>query len=122
MLKTCTICKKEFESKRADARYCGATCRQNAKRVTDKDVTVKSVTDNNMVLVTDTLKEKKFELLDVCTPHELEVAPNMCETKKEQKESIYRLENNKLSQLEKKKIWIPNWRRLYGENPGKAPM
>ena len=50
----CVQCGREFESKRADARFCGGKCRMASTRsVTDKLVTDKSVTDN----VTDKLKD-----------------------------------------------------------------
>ena len=35
MLKHCQRCNKEFEAKREDARYCGATCRQASIRARD---------------------------------------------------------------------------------------
>ena len=42
----CINCGEEFESKRADARYCSASCRKTASRnVTDNHVTDKNVTD-----------------------------------------------------------------------------
>ena len=80
MKKICEVCGREFEAKRADARYCpGGTCRQAAKRlsvtgpldnVTDKPdvVTDKlSVTDtrhpmNRIKFVVDTTPEQEAEL------------------------------------------------------------
>ena len=49
----CVVCGKEFESKRADAKYCSAKCRVKAGRlsVTKDDLSVTNVTDN----VTDKL-------------------------------------------------------------------
>jgi hypothetical protein len=41
----------------------------------------------------------------------------MCETKQEQAESIYRLENNSLEELKKKGIPIPNWREKQTKYP-----
>lgn len=42
----CTICTQEFESKRADAKFCSSTCRSRAKRnATDNLATDNSVQD-----------------------------------------------------------------------------
>lgn len=52
----CLYCKKEFISKRADAKFCSANCRKNAFRsATDKYATL-NATDN----VTDNATDKEM--------------------------------------------------------------
>jgi hypothetical protein len=61
-LKNCTKCGKEFSSKRKDAKFCSALCRQHEVRgVTDNG---KSVTDNNVELPI-----KKSFNTQPCTKH-----------------------------------------------------
>ena len=50
----CTQCGKEFQPKRADARFCSGKCRiERLRSVTDNLVTDNSVTDNGGKDVTD---------------------------------------------------------------------
>ena len=115
MKKNCQQCNKEFEAKRKDAKYCGDACRQAAKRGTPRNVTEPLVTGKEAEDVT--LKEITVAIEDVCTPEEIRDFPAMCETKRLRAESVYRLENNSLEDLEKKKIFIPNWRRMGNKPP-----
>ena len=56
---TCQQCLKQFESKRADAKFCSATCRSKAKRATDNSATDNVATDNVTLNVTDNLPPGK---------------------------------------------------------------
>jgi hypothetical protein len=49
----CSVCEREFESRRRDAQYCGDRCRKKAQRVPDKDVTDNFVPDNVPSVVPD---------------------------------------------------------------------
>lgn len=104
MLKHCQQCNKEFESKRADAIFCSAKCRKDKER----GVTDNFVTDNQGVLVTDKFKEITVSLEEVCTPDEIRDYPAYCQTRKEYKESVYRLQNNDIEKLRKAGYFIPN--------------
>ena len=117
MNRKCEVCQKEFEAKRSTAQYCSPKCRKIAFKkginVPDDDYSVPPV--SVLPLKKDSvLKEITVSLEDVCTPEEIQNYPNMCQTKKEQAESIYRLENNSLEELKKKDISIPNWGRIMG--------
>ena len=121
----CIQCEQEIKQTSNRTRiYCSDKCRMAFKR-SGKPIpnteTVAKANNAELPKAGNELKEKHFDLVEVCTEQELENAPLMCETKRESAESIYRLENNKLSELKKKGIWLPNWRRVQGENPGKAP-
>lgn len=62
----CNTCGKEFESKRADARFCSGKCRMARLRsVTDNLVTDNSVTDNGGKDVTDKSPKKVLNLSDL---------------------------------------------------------
>lgn len=123
---TCQQCNKEFEAKRKTAKFCCTACRVGHDRkvsvrnsvtdsVTNVSVTEDSVTDDLKTLAP--LKEIEVKLEEVCTPEELADTPNLCITKKEQKESIYRLENNDLELLKIHKIYIPAWREKGNKYP-----
>ena len=59
----CSQCGKEFQPKRADARFCSGKCRiERLRSVTDNLVTDNSVTDNGKV-VTDNVTDKKVKYL-----------------------------------------------------------
>jgi len=101
MIKKCEKCQKEFEAKRSTARYCSAACRKLAF------LSVPTVS------VPDELVEIEKEILRNETPNE--------ETKRLHAEAVEVLETTPLSEIKKKGIWLPNWRQIQGENPGKAP-
>ncbi len=100
----CKNCNQEFEGKRVTASYCSSKCRKLAflgnNKVSVPVVSVPIVSDNG-------LKEIHVTLEEVCTPDELKRWPAFCETKRCQKESIYRLENNPIEVLKEKNIFIP---------------
>jgi hypothetical protein len=122
MMINCKNCKTDFEPKSPKAVYCSTKCRVAANRNKKQESIVTELTETGIVtpkeapIVTNGLKEKTYTLEDVCTPQEITQYPNMCETRREKAESIYRLENNSLEDLKKKDIWLPNWRRTSGKS------
>lgn len=66
MNKVCEICGREFEAKRADARYCSGTCQKQAKRagnpVRDKLSRTESVT--NVRDKSDVVRDNKADVRD----------------------------------------------------------
>lgn len=115
--KICQQCGKEFEAKRKTARFCSEACKQKNKRVVSvsNSVSLASVSDDLIDTEKEILaetrpkfKERVYSLEEVCTPDELKNFPAMCETKKEQAESLYRLDNNNIEELRKAGISIPN--------------
>jgi predicted nucleic acid-binding Zn-ribbon protein len=64
MLKKCTKCGKEFETKRKDARFCNTKCRVAYSRlsVTEDELSVTSVTDNVTDNKTKEWLEEQFRL------------------------------------------------------------
>lgn len=53
----CNYCKKEFESKRADAKYCSSKCRKDASR--RSSIVTDNVTDN--FVVDEPVEEREFK-------------------------------------------------------------
>lgn len=119
MKSICQQCKKEFDSERGTAKYCSDVCKKRYQRSgTDsgtKPNGTDSVTDDLKTLAP--LKEITVPLEEVCTPQELQESPNMCQTKKEYKESVYRLENNDMELLKIHKVYIPGWREKTNKCP-----
>lgn len=96
----CKQCNKEFEAERDTAKYCSPKCRKLAFQGTQKV----------SVPVSVPLKEISVTLEEVCTSEEMNEFPNMCETKRQSKESVYRLENNEIDDLRANGFAIPPWR------------
>lgn len=101
----CQQCRAEIEQNQNGTRkFCTDACKMAFNR--NKVPTVTPTVTRS--LLHPQFKEKVFTLEEVCNPHELEVAPNMCQTKKEQAEAIYRLDNNDIEELRKAGYGIPN--------------
>jgi hypothetical protein len=59
----CTICLKEFESKRTDAKFCSSTCRSKASRATDNlSVATDNRTDTETLRPAKDIKERLEEI------------------------------------------------------------
>lgn len=68
----CLNCKKEYESKRTDAKFCSASCRLKYFRETDKLPVIETdiETDNSKPLETDKYKPLEYpEHLKTYTDH-----------------------------------------------------
>ena len=53
----CINCKKEYEAKRSDSKYCSIRCRVASSR----NVTLNNVTDNKRINVTDNVTPKRTD-------------------------------------------------------------
>ena len=139
MIKKCTLCQKEFESKRSTAKFCSNLCKMRVKNadsvsisVSDKD----SVSDDLITQAAELGISKKCAgcgveinpLVCICadcikagktheslglTCHQNNVAP-MIDTQQEYQKSNSVLEANTVEELKKKDIWLPNWKRTLG--------
>lgn len=69
----CTVCTKEFEAKRADARFCSSACRNKANRIKEENAGV------------DLVKENKA-MLDAIMDSDDEVGSPVAQPEKEKKE------------------------------------
>jgi uncharacterized Zn finger protein (UPF0148 family) len=110
----CIICNEEFEAKRADAKVCSDKCQKRLSRTTKSTKVISDTVGKDMSDIIP-LKEINVTLAEVCTLEELRDYPAMCETKRIQKEAIYRLENNSIEDLQARGISIPNWKRTKEE-------
>lgn len=110
----CIHCKKEFEAKRTDAKFCSDTCRKANNRGIKSDK-VSEIIKSDKQDVRDKLKPVPLVPQEVLARAEKErkagyeiLADNLIEAWK----SKWILENHDLKTLEANKVWIPNWRRL----------
>ena len=64
----CTVCNKEFNSKRKDAKFCSSTCRSNKFRATDNPnaVATDNATDKPNAVATDKVTAKDSWLCKIC--------------------------------------------------------
>ena len=120
MIKKCQQCDKEFEAIRPTKKFCSNACKQIHKRIVSSTVSKGIVSDHSVsddlvaqgeIIGKVVLKERAYTKEEVCTPEEIRLYSNMCETKRCAAEAQYRLENNSLEELEAAKVWIPNWRK-----------
>lgn len=86
----CTVCDKEFDSTRNDAKYCSDACRKKDKRS-------ENVRDNQEN-VRDNIKSDKSDATD-----------NYYESK-EYKDLIKHLEETPIEKLKEEGIFIPAWK------------
>lgn len=99
----CKQCNKEFEGNKNGTRlFCSGLCNKKYSRSPKTNI----ISDKSDIIKSD-IKEITIKLEEVCTPDELRMYPAMCETKKQQKESIYRLDHNSIKVLREKGIFIP---------------
>lgn len=104
----CQQCKKEIEQNQLGTRlFCDDACRKANSR-SKSDILPKSDIKSDKTLFPRKFKERTYTLEEVCSPDNIRLFPNMCETKRLQAEAVYRLENNDIEELRSAGISIPN--------------
>lgn len=102
----CEQCGKEYESKRADSRYCGTKCRVTANRNKRNNVT-----DNAVPVVTDKLDyatiKAKDSLTDSAGRKYQSYSTNVSNDSLSGEELIFYLDHTPIDQLEEQGFWIP---------------